>query len=164
MINIQSLKAELIAAETLNSVRRMRYKHSLNLATEIAEEIASIVFSKMNNQVYRVAVASTKGYDIYSDDHKIEIKSVASMHRNVGNLKDKTISDHIAVIWFAENSMLRVDRVALYKTKAVLEAVKNDGNVKGLFTRKMQNEWYDNNKCQDITTEFQEVINQILVC
>ena len=162
-MNIISLKSELIAAENLNSVRRSRGKHSLNLATEIAEELSALVFSELNGTEYEVAVASTKGYDIFTKEHKVEVKSVASMHRNIGNLKDKTVSNQIVVIWFAENTMLRVDRVVIYNTVEILEAVKADGNIKGLFTRKMQNEWYDLNKGQEITQHFQNVIDKVLV-
>ena len=161
-MNIASLKSELIAAENLNAVRRSRGKHSLNLGTEIAEEIAALTYSSLNDELYEVAIASTKGYDISTENHKVEVKSVASIHRNIGNLKDKNISDHILVIWFSENSLLKVERVMEYKTNEILKAVEEDGNKKILFTRKMQNEWFNEGKGINMTEEFQDTINYVL--
>ena len=161
-MNIASIKSELIAAENLNSVRRNRGKYSLNLGTELAEELSALMYSRLENTLYEVAIASTKGYDISTDKHKIEVKSVASMHRNIGNLKDKTISDNITVIWFSENTLLNVERVIEYKTEEVLEGVKADGNKKGLFTYKMQKEWFSNKRGKDLTEEFRKTINEVL--
>lgn len=161
-MNIASLKSELIAAENLNAVRRSRGKHSLNLGTEIAEEIAALTYSSLNDELYEVAIASTKGYDISTENHKVEVKSVASIHRNIGNLRDKNISDHILVIWFSENSLLKVERVMEYKTDEILKAVEEDGNKKFLFTRKMQNEWFNEGKGVNLTEEFQDTINYVL--
>ena len=161
-MDIASIKSELIAAENLNSVRRSRGKYSLNLGTELAEELSAIMYSRLKSTLYEVAIASTKGYDISTDKHKIEVKSVASMHRNIGNLKDKTISDNITVIWFSENTLLNVERVIEYKTEEVLEGVKADGNKKGLFTYKMQKEWFSNKRGKDLTEEFRKTINEVL--
>ena len=161
-MDIASIKSELIAAENLNSVRRSRGKYSLNLGTELAEELSAIMYSRLKSTLYEVAIASTKGYDISTDKHKIEVKSVASMHRNIGNLKDKTISDNITVIWFSENTLLNVERVIEYKTEEVLEGVKADGNKKGLFTYKMQKEWFNNKRGKDLTEEFRKTINEVL--
>jgi hypothetical protein len=161
-MDIASIKSELIAAENLNSVRRRRGKYSLNLGTELAEELSAIMYSRLKSTLYEVAIASTKGYDISTDKHKIEVKSVASMHRNIGNLKDKTISDNITVIWFSENTLLNVERVIEYKTEEVLEGVKSDGNKKGLFTYKMQKEWFSNKRGKDLTEEFRKTINEVL--
>ena len=55
-MNIASLKSELIAAENLNAVRRSRGKHSLNLGTELAEEMAALTYSSLNDELYEVAV------------------------------------------------------------------------------------------------------------
>ena len=161
-MNIASLKSELIAAENLNAVRRSRGKHSLNLGTELAEEMAALTYSSLNDELYEVAVTSTKGYDISTENHKVEVKSVASIHRNVGNLKDKNISDHILVIWFSENSLLKVERVMEFNTDEILQAVKEDGNKKGLFTRKMQNEWFEAGKGINLTEDFQQTIDYVL--
>ena len=161
-MNIASLKSELIAAENLNAVRRSRGKHSLNLGTELAEEMAALTYSSLNDELYEVAVTSTKGYDISTENHKVEVKSVASIHRNVGNLKDKNISDQILVIWFSENSLLKVERVMEFNTDEILQAVKEDGNKKGLFTRKMQNEWFEAGKGINLTEDFQQTIDYVL--
>ena len=161
-MNIASLKSELIAAENLNAVRRSRGKHSLNLGTELAEEMAALTYSSLNDELYEVAITSTKGYDISTENHKVEVKSVASIHRNVGNLKDKNISDHILVIWFSENSLLKVERVMEFNTDEILQAVKEDGNKKGLFTRKMQNQWFEAGKGINLTEDFQQTIDYVL--
>ena len=162
-MNIASIKSELIAAENLNAVRRSRGKHSLNLGTELAEELSALMYSKLNEETYEVAIASTKGYDISTPSHKVEVKSVASMHRNIGNLKDKNISDHIVVIWFSENTLLKVERVMQYETSAILEGVREDGNKKSLFTFKMQKKWYEENKGLELTEQFQQTINEVLL-
>jgi len=161
-MNIASLKSELIAAENLNAVRRSRGKHSLNLGTEIAEELSALMYTDLKGEEYEVAVASTKGYDISTPSHKVEVKSVASMHRNIGNLKDKSISDHIIVIWFAENTLLKVERVMQYETGAILEGVHEDGNKKYLFTFKMQKKWYEEGRGVELTEQFQNTINNVL--
>ena len=162
MNSLFALKSEIIAAENHNLVRRNRGKHILNFGTEIAEELSAICFSEMEGTEYKIAAISTKGYDIYSETNKIEVKSVASLHRNIGNLKDKKTSDKIVVIWFSENTLLKVDRVMMYDTDFILAEVINDGNKKGLLTHKMQKDLYALNVGIEITAQFQSVIDKVM--
>jgi len=160
-MELTEIRRELIAAQNLNEVRRTRGKSNLNLVTEIAEEIAAICMEAIEGDPYEVAIASNKGYDIFNEaGKKIEVKSSVSLHRGVGNLKDKSIADQIMVVWFSENSFFSVEKVVLFETGIVLEAVKVDGNKKQVFTNKLQRELFESG--QDITEEYKDTISQIL--
>jgi len=162
-MNDFQLKSLIVTAEAYNLARRSCGLHTINAGTDIAEWVSASLMSDLNGQSYEVAVTSTKGYDIStSDGHKVEVKSVASMHRNIGNLKDKRGSDQIIVIWWAENTLIRVERVMIYTSTEVLEAVKMDGNKKGLFTYKMQKEWIAAGRGQDLTQQFQAVLDRVM--
>lgn len=159
-MNLEEIRRELIAAQNLNEVRRTRGKSNLNLVTEIAEEIAAICMETIEGISYEVAIASNKGYDIYNQSKKIEVKSSVSMNRGVGNLKDKSIADQIMVVWFSKNSFFSVEQAVLFDTGIVLEAVKLDGNKKQVFTNKLQRELFSQGK--DITEEYKSTISKIL--
>ena len=160
-MELTAIRRELIAAQNLNEVRRTREKSNLNLVTEVAEEIAALCMERIEGVHYDVAIASNKGYDIFNNDgKKIEVKSSVSLHRGVGNLKDKSIADQIMVVWFSENSFFSVDKVVLFDTSVVLEAVKLDGNKKQTFTNKLQRQLFE--RGHDITVEYQHTISEIL--
>ena len=160
-MSLQEIRRELIAAQNLNEVRRTRGKSDLNLVTEIAEEIAAICMGQLDGTEYEVAIASNKGFDIFNQDgKKVEVKSSVSMHRGVGNLKDKREADEIMVVWFSENSFFSVEKVMLFGTNIVLEAVEKDGNKKKIFSSKLQRQYAEYGT--DITNDYQNTINQIL--
>lgn len=160
-MKLAEIRKELIAAQNLNEIRRIRGKSNLNLVTEIAEEIAAICMEGIEGIPYNVAITSNKGYDIYNEmGKKIEVKSSVSMNRGVGNLKDKNIADQIMVVWFSENSFFSVERVVLFETREVLESVKLDGNKKQYFTNKLQKTMFS--KGTDITKQYANAIDKIL--
>jgi hypothetical protein len=157
-----NLKLEIIAAENHNLVRRARGKHVLNFGTEIAEELSALYFSGRDKCQWQLAPGSTKGYDIYSTMGKIEVKSVMSQARHIGNLRDKGESDQIVVIWFSENTLLRVERVMVYETNMILTLVSNAENKKGLLTHKIQKELYLAKVGVEITAQFQLVLDEVM--
>lgn len=131
-----------------------------NWGTQFAEHVSAELCSELNKDEYLVAEASNKGFDISTKNHKIEVKSVFGEHRNIYNLKDKSESDQIIVIWFNTDSFIKVDRVIIYDTDVVMESVKKNGGKRGLFTRKSQNIMRKNGIGIDVTDQFQKLLNK----
>lgn len=162
MIRLIELKQELVAAENHNLARRLRGKWSLNFGADLAEELCAVCLSGLEKVEWQLATTGTKGYDLFSELGRVEVKSVASMHRHIGNLKDKALADRICVIWFSENTLLKVDRVMLYDTEMIMSLVQASENKKGLLTHKMQKELWSTSAGVEITTEFQAVIDSVM--
>ncbi len=161
-LEFNALKNEILAAENLIWARLIRGRKPLNLGTDIAEELSALCMSRLEGVAWLVDGKSVKGYDLYSELGKIEVKSVASLHRNIGGLQDKRVADRIIVVWFSENRLSSVERVMLYDTEFILNRVAGSGNKKGLLTYKLQKELYHAGIGHEITEPFQLVLDEVM--
>jgi|SaaInl5LU_22_DNA_1037371.scaffolds.fasta_scaffold69529_1 hypothetical protein len=165
MLNKQGVKKFFLSTENYLMDLRDLGQPDMNLAGHQVEDLAALYFSDLTGQKYTTMPGSNKAFDIADQllHDKIEVKSVYGSTRSVENMRDKDGSDRILVVWFETGTVLSFERVMLYETQLVLEAIKENGNKKGAFTASIQKNMFNTNQGLDITEDFQTYFNNIIL-
>lgn len=124
-----------------------------NPPAALAEELLASALTKVVGQLHVVELS--KGYDIKNTvtGELIECKSTVSSNRSVGGLKDKNISDKIAVIHYATDDKTRIESAIIYPTRLIMQ---NRSTKKMNLTLKVQRE------IKHLGLDITEVINSQL--
>ena len=165
MLNKSEIKEWFLGVENLILLANRLNIPNRNLVSDQVEDLAAHYFSDLTGQKYSTMPGSNKAYDIADDLYhdKIEVKSVYGTTRSVENMRDKDGSDRLLVVWFETGTVLSFERVMIYDTQLVLEAIKENGNQKGAFTASIQKEMFNANEGLDITQDFQNYFNNIIL-
>ena len=165
MLNKIEIKEWFLKVENLLMTANRLGIPNRNLVSDQVEDLAALYFSDLTGQKYTTMPGSNKAFDIADQllHDKIEVKSVYGSTRSVENMRDKDGSDRILVVWFETGTVLSFERVMLYETQLVLEAIKENGNKKGAFTASIQKNMFNTNQGLDITEDFQTYFNNIIL-
>lgn len=165
MLNKSEIKEWFLGVENLLLVANRLNIPNRNLVGDQVEDLAAHYFSDNTEHTYSTMPGSNKAFDIADEKFhdKIEVKSVYGTTRSVENMRDKSGSDRILVVWFETGTVLSFERVMLYDTHLVLESIKSNGNKKKAFTASIQKQMISENQGVDITEDFQNYFNSIIL-